>query len=192
MEELELVAGLREREEGAVREYLARYRSLFHHCIGHFEADPSRREDLFQELSWHALDRLEQASFDPARGSFGTWLYRVAWCRCVDLKRQQNARRKVQLTPASDDLPDRADPMPGPGEQAGDEEIEALVRRALGALQPEEQSLLRMRHIDGRTLVDIARTLSITVEQTKYRLKRASSEMRRALLKHLAREEALE
>jgi len=192
LEESELVQGLRERREDAVQAYLARYRSLFFHCIGHFEADPALREDLFQELSWHALERLARDSFDPERGSFGTWLYRVAWCRCVDLKRQQNARRRHQAAATGEELPDRPDPSSSPVQQAEEGEIEALVRSALNDLEPEERSLLSLRYVEERTLVEIAARLSITVEQAKYRLKRASAAMRRTLLHRMPRTEAVE
>lgn len=192
LEEQDLVQGLRERREDAVNAYLERYRSLFYHCIGHFEADSALRDDLFQELSWHAIDRLAHDSFDPTRGSFGTWLYRVAWCRCVDLKRRQNARRRVQLSVTGEDLPERQDPAPGPGEVAGEEEVGGLVREALDSLEPEDRSLLSLRYVEGRTLAQISDELAITVEQTKYRLKRASSSMRRHLLTRVAREEAVE
>ena len=192
MEELDLVRGLRERRDDAVEAYLDRYRSLFFHCIGHFEADPALRDDLFQELTWHAIDRLQQDSFDPSRGSFGTWLYRVAWCRCVDLKRRQNARRRVKLTLPAEDLPDKPDPSPGPGEVAGDEEVGGLVRETLELLDPQDRSLLELRYVDGKTLVQISGELDITVEQAKYRLKRASAAMRKVLLKKVARQEAVE
>ena len=192
LEELDLVRGLRERREDAVKAYLERYRSLFFHCIGHFEADPALRDDLFQELTWHAIDRLQQDSFDPSRGSFGTWLYRVAWCRCVDLKRRQNARRRVKLTLPADDLPDKPDPSPGPGEMAGDEEVGGLVRETLTLLDAQDKSLLELRYVDGKTLVQISAELDITVEQAKYRLKRASAAMRKVLLKKVARQEAVE
>jgi len=192
LEELDLVRGLRERREDAVEAYLERYRSLFYHCIGHFEADPALRDDLFQELTWHAIDRLQQDSFDPSRGSFGTWLYRVAWCRCVDLKRRQNARRRVKLTLPADDLPDKPDPSPGPGEMAGDEEVGGLVRETLAVLEPQDKSLLELRYVDGKTLVQISGELDITVEQAKYRLKRASAAMRKVLLKKVARQEAVD
>lgn len=192
LEERELVEGLRERREDAVNAYLERYRSLFYHCIGHFEADAALRDDLFQELTWHAIDRLGRDSFDPTRGSFGTWLYRVAWCRCVDLKRRQNARRRVQLSVTGEDLPEKQDPSPGPGEVVGDEEVGELVRAALATLDEQDRSLLSQRYVDGRTLAQISEHLSITIEQTKYRLKRASSAMRRSLLKRVAREEAID
>jgi len=192
LEERDLVQGLRERREDAVHAYLERYRSLFYHCIGHFEADQALRDDLFQELSWHAIDRLAHDSFDPTRGSFGTWLYRVAWCRCVDLKRRQNARRRVHLNVTGDELPEKPDPSPGPGEVAGEEEVGGLVRAALDSLEEEDRELLSLRYVDGRTLAQIAEQLEITIEQTKYRLKRASSSMRRSLLRRVAREEAVD
>lgn len=171
-----------------VRAYLERYRPLFQHCISHFENDAAAREDLFQELAWHALERLDQDTFDSERGSFGTWLYRVAWCRCVDLKRQEGARRKVRLTLNGEQAPERADPARGPSDSVGTEELGDVVRAALERLDLEQQSLLRQRFQDGRALAEIAESLSISMEQVKYRLKRASTELRRELLSHLARE----
>ena len=103
MDELELVAGLRDRQEEAVAAFLERYRSLFFHCIGHFETDFSAREDLYQDLIMYALERLDRDRFDSSKGSLGTWLYRVAWCRCVDLQRKKHARRNPPLH--SDHLP---------------------------------------------------------------------------------------
>jgi len=87
-EDLLLVEGLRTRDERAVEEFLARYKSLLHHCIGQFTHDATEREDLYQDLVIHALDRLDRDAFDPEKGGFSTWLYRVSWCRCVDLRRR--------------------------------------------------------------------------------------------------------
>ena len=192
MDEADLVDGLRARRDDAVREYLARYRSLFHHCIAHFESDPVRREDLLSDLAWHALERLSRDAFDEARGSFGTWLYRVAWCRAVDLKRQQGARRRVQLTSGLEELPERADPAPEPAEDLGQSEIGERVRAALSELEPESRRLLELRHGDGLQMQDVADALSISLEQAKYRLKRATAALRHGLLARLPREEVLE
>jgi RNA polymerase sigma-70 factor (ECF subfamily) len=190
LEEFELVAGLRARREDVVATFLDRYRSLFFHCIAHFESDHSAREDLFQDIVLYVLERLDQQSFDPAKGSFGTWLYRVAWCRCVDLKRKAGARRNPKLTPVGDRVPERADSSPGPGEAAGEDEIGDLVRRGMSSLDEEERLLLQMRFVDDRTIGEISTALSISIEQTKYRLKRASTALRRVLLNEFAMEDA--
>ncbi len=188
--EAELVRGLMQRREVAVATFLERYRPLFYHCISHFETDHSAREDLFQDLVMYALDRLDQNRFDAEKGSLGTWLYRVGWCRCVDLQRKKHARRNPPLTPAGDRLPDHPDLTPGPGEIAGTEELGELVRGALRELAAEDRALLDLRYVDGRTLGEIARELEISLEQAKYRLKRASVSLRKVLLNQYAFEEA--
>jgi len=192
LDEQELVLGLRERRESAVATFLERYRSLLYHCIGHFETDPTTREDLYQELVVYVLDRLDKGTFDPNKGSFGTWLYRVAWCRCVDLKRKQGAQRAVRFATTGEELSEREDRQPGPSEQLADSEIGSLVRDALTSLEAEDQSLLSLRFMEGATLGEIAQRLSISLEQTKYRLRRATVSMRRVLVSQIAVEETLE
>jgi RNA polymerase sigma factor (sigma-70 family) len=190
VDDLDLVSGLRERREDVLAAFLERYRPLFYHCIAHFESDHAAREDLYQEVVLYVLERLDKDRFDPAKGSFGTWLYRVAWCRCVDLKRKQGARRNPRLTTLGEKIPERIDHSPGPREQAADAEVGDLVRRGMATLEQEERSLLELRFVEGRTIGEISDELAISLEQTKYRLKRASTSLRRVLLNELALEEA--
>jgi RNA polymerase sigma factor (sigma-70 family) len=190
VEELDLVVGLRERSESAVAAFLERYRSLFYHCIGNFETDHALREDLYQDLVLYVLERLDRDSFDPGKGSFGTWLYRVAWCRCVDLKRKEGARRRPRLTTAGDLIPEREDDHPSPLEEAGDSEVGGFVREAMGFLEPEERTLLDLRFVDGQPLALISDRLSISIEQTKYRLRRATVSLRKVLLNQFSFEGA--
>ena len=192
LEEQELVAGLRERREETVTVFLERYRPLFYHCISNFEPDTNARDDLYQDVVMYVLHRLDADRFDAAKGSFGTWLYRVTWCRCVDLKRKQAARRNPKLTLAGDSLPDRTDQSAWPGDQVGDAEIGGLVRRGMATLDDEERALLELRFVDGHTLAEISDELSISLEQTKYRLKRAATALRKVLLNEFAFEEAAE
>jgi len=190
VDELELVEGLRQRREEVVSVFLERYRPLFYHCISHFEPDPAARDDLYQDVVMYVLHRLDGDRYDASKGTLGTWLYRVAWCRCVDLKRKQAARRNPRLTQISEQMPDRVDESPAPAELVGEAEIGSLVRRGMATLEDEQRALLELRFVDGRTLQEISSRLSISLEQTKYRLKRASTSLRRVLLNELALEEA--
>jgi len=173
-----------------VAAFLDRYRSLFFHCIGHFETDASAREDLYQDLVMYVLERLDRDRFDASKGSFGTWLYRVAWCRCVDLKRKDGARRRPRFASVGDEVLERQDEHPGPAEVAGDGEMGSLVREAIAELTSEERQLIELRYVDGDTLGEIAERLTISLEQTKYRLRRATIGLRRVLLNQFAVEEA--
>lgn len=186
MEEHQLVEGLRGRDEEAVTAFLERYRSLFYHCISHFEQDPGTREDLYQDLVLYVLERLDRDSYDSSKGTFGTWLYRVAWCRCVDEKRKQGARRRPRLSVLGEEMPEQEDQGPGPEERAGTDELGGVVRVAMAELEPEERALLDLRFVQGETLGSISRELAISLEQTKYRLRRAQVALRRVLLNQYA------
>ena len=74
---------------------------------------------------------------------------------------------------------------------AGIDEVGGVVREALDELTSEERSLLDLRFVQGETLGDIANELSISLEQTKYRLRRATISLRRVLVHNFAYEEAL-
>ncbi|MEL6716949.1 MAG: sigma factor-like helix-turn-helix DNA-binding protein, partial [Planctomycetota bacterium] len=76
-------------------------------------------------------------------------------------------------------------------EVAGVWEVGGVVRDALDELTNEERSLLNLRFVEGQTLGDIAHELSISLEQTKYRLRRATIALRRVLVHNFAHEEAL-
>lgn len=181
-EELLLVEGLKSRDDSSVEAFLERYRSLLFHCIGQFAQDSAQRDDLYQDLVMHVLQRLDRDAFDPERGSLGTWLYRVAWCRCVDLRRRDSARRRPQLTMVGDEMPEKADEGPGPDELADGRELSEVVRHAMDNLLPEERTLLNLRFVDGLALGEIGHACGISLEQTKYRLRRATVALRRRLL----------
>jgi RNA polymerase sigma-70 factor (ECF subfamily) len=183
-DELQIAEGLRARDPSMIERFLEQYRALLLHCIGQFESGPGAREDLYQEVVGYVLERLDKASFDPRKGSFGTWLYRVAWCRCVDLKRRENAGRRLPTVHASEEPVEPTDEGLGPAEAAGTSEIGELVRRCLAELSEEEAELLRMRHMRDMTLVDIAAVRSQTLETVKYRLRRATRALRQRLAAH--------
>ena len=98
---------------------------------------------------------------------------------------------RPKLTPVGEDLPEQADEGPSPVELAGEQELTGVVRSALDDLAPEERALLELRFVDGRTLQEVGAELGISLEQTKYRVRRATVALRkRLLLLHVA-EEAL-
>ena len=123
LEEVDLVRGLMERDPKAMEAFLQRYSPLLHHCISQFAGRELEREDLFQELLKYSLERLDGDHFDPERGALGTWLYRVAWCRCVDLQRRLKARQAPGSRLPQEAIPEQGDKDPGPLEVAADAEI---------------------------------------------------------------------
>jgi RNA polymerase sigma factor (sigma-70 family) len=60
----------------------------------------------------------------------------------------------------------------------------------LAHLDPEDRVLLVLRFVEGRTMEEIASRTGLSLEQAKYRVKRASTALRRVLVNDLAVEEA--
>ena len=183
--------GLKARDPEILEAFLKQYRALILHCIGQFESRAGPREDLYQEIVAYVFERLDRDSYDHRKGTFGTWLYRVAWCRAVDLKRRDSLRRRLPTIPRAEEAHEPVDAGPGPSQSADTLEIGKLVQVCLEELDPEEAELLRMRHMREMTLVDIAKVRSQSLETVKYRLKRATESLRQRLTARRVTEEAL-
>jgi RNA polymerase sigma-70 factor (ECF subfamily) len=182
LEEVDLVRGLMDRDPKAMEAFLQRYSPLLHHCISQFAGRELEREDLFQELLKYSLERLDGDHFDPERGALGTWLYRVAWCRCVDLQRRLKARQAPGSRLPQEAIPEQGDEDPGPLESAADAEMAGDVRSALVQLDPQERNLLELRYLQDMSLKEVSAVLSLTLETTKYRLSGAKRSLRRLLI----------
>jgi RNA polymerase sigma-70 factor (ECF subfamily) len=182
LEEVDLVRGLQARDPHAMEVFLERYSPLLHHCISQFAGRELERDDLLQELVKYSLERIDGDHFDPERGALGTWLYRVAWCRCVDLQRRLKARQAPGNRLPQEAIPEQGADDPGPLEVAADAEIAGEVRRALTRLEPQERNLLELRYLHELSLREVSSRLSLTIETTKYRLNGAKRSMRRLLI----------
>lgn len=182
LEEVDLVRGLQERDPKAMEVFLERYSPLLHHCISQFAGRDLERDDLWQELLKYSLERLDGGHFDPQRGALGTWLYRVAWCRCVDLQRRLKARQAPGSRLPQEAIMEQDAEGPGPLEVAADAEIAGEVRDALTRLEPQERNLLELRYLNELSLREVSARLSLTLETTKYRLNGAKRSLRRLLV----------
>jgi RNA polymerase sigma factor (sigma-70 family) len=184
--------GLRARDPKVIDGFLEQYRALLNHCLGQFESAQSARDDLYQEIVAYILERLDKGSFNAQKGTFSTWLYRVAWCRCVDIKRRTSSSRRIPLVPSLSEISDPIDESTGPSQAADTSEVGELVNRCLTELDKEDAEILRMRHMRDMTLVEIADLRSQSLETIKYRLKRATQALRQRLATYRITEEVVE
>jgi len=180
-----LVDGMLRRDVDLSREFLERYRGLFFHTITSFEANRSRRDDCFQNLSVHTLELLQRGRYDGRKGPFGPWLHRVLWCRAIDVIRKKEAKRQIRIVPVGDSPPDRPCEDSDPSELIAKDELIAIVNRVLGALPPLDREVLRLRIVEESTHEQVAEALEITLDQAKYRLKKAVAAFRRDLVQRI-------
>lgn len=136
--------------------------------------DDSAAEDLAQEVMivlWHKAHL-----FDGSKSSLGTWLFRVARNRRIDVVRRDKSG-----------LLDPDEPMLQPsGEEPADEQMDAeqrdkRVRAAMAELPEEQIELVRMAFFLGLSHSQISDQTGLPLGTVKSRIRLAFGRLRRVL-----------
>lgn len=118
--------------------------------------DRALAEDILQETFWRVWQHA--SAYQPERGSFTSWLFRIARNLAVDAYRRRSVRPQA-ISETSDDNP-ILDQMPdldvNVPEQAQSNLKAQQVRNALKSLPREQRQVLEMAHFYGMTRQEIA------------------------------------
>jgi RNA polymerase sigma-70 factor, ECF subfamily len=126
-------------------------------------------EDIVQEVFLQVHRSLD--SYDPNRGAFSTWLYRITVNRCLNWRRGR---------PHTDSLEDLAgDEATGTaGHPADGYEEDDSVRRALDRLNKKLRVVVILRHYWDLSYAEIAQIMDLPLGTVKSRLNLAMRQMR--------------
>jgi RNA polymerase sigma-70 factor, ECF subfamily len=124
-------------------------------------------EDALQEVFAKVAGAL--ASYDPRRGAFTTWLYRITVNECLNRRRRA---RPVRLDP-------RDSPPTPEAQVAADEEME----QALAGLSDKLRAVIVLRYYAGLPYDQIAETLDVPVGTVKSRINQAIQTLRAFMVK---------
>jgi RNA polymerase sigma-70 factor (ECF subfamily) len=161
-EEERLVAGLRARDPGALRDLYERFGRVTFGFLVKALRDRGAAEDVQQQVFLEAWRRAE--SFDPERGRLLTWLMTITRSRAIDQMRRR--------------LPEPVDPQVAAQSAeapSGEGEIDALadqwrLRALLDRLPAAEAELLRQRFYAGLSQSEIAEREDIPLGTVKTRM----------------------
>ena len=135
-------------------------------------------EDAAQEVFVKAFTALP----DFRRGaSFSTWLYRIAFNHCANLRRTKARARQESLDAMTE--PAREAAMHKAAGADTRDEAPGLPAGALAALPAAYRAAIALR-LEGESYAGIAASLGISEDAVKARLKRAREVLRRRL-RHL-------
>ena len=158
---------------------IRRYASLYVHS--HWDLD-----DCVQEVWAKLVLRLTKSDYDPARGTFSTWLYRVVHDTTISYFRHE-ARHAYN---AHGDAAYRAratmDTDPTLHMQYEDALTEAqhLLMRIRNILSEQNFHLVQLRWLYGLSVEEVAQRMHLTHQQVWYREHRAKKKLRAALAEH--------
>ena len=191
-ETLNLLARVRQGDDHAIEELLARHREALLRFVGlrldarlNPRLDPS---DVVQEAQLevvrHIRDYLRREPMP-----FWLWLHRTTYQNLVRLRRVHllAARRSVEREVA---LPDASSILlahklfagdPSPSQHLVDEEIRRRVREALSQLDEIDREVLQLRAFEGLENDEVARVLDLGPGTASKRYGRALIRLRHAL-----------
>jgi RNA polymerase sigma-70 factor (ECF subfamily) len=140
--------------------------------------DRSSAEELVQEVFlkvWRS-----SGTFDPSRGSFSTWLYRVTRSAALDMYRK-HARRVSRVSNGKAQIATVRDPSDGPQEIVDESWLSWRVSRALGALDPAHREVVELAYFGGLSQREISLRTGIPLGTVKSRTARAFQRLRKEL-----------
>jgi RNA polymerase sigma-70 factor (ECF subfamily) len=170
-EEIAVIRAVLEGDTESFRLLVHRYEKPVIRMIGNLINDRHICQDVAQEVFLAAYRNL--ASFEPARGSFSTWLFTIARNRSIN-------EMKKGRTPSVGEPPERADSS-GPAETLARKELFAELDQALNALSPRHRRAFVMAEFEDLPYEQIAQIEGVRVGTVKSRINRAKHRLRLAL-----------
>jgi RNA polymerase sigma-70 factor (ECF subfamily) len=151
-----------------------------------FTSSSHDAEDLTQDVFIKLYGNLR--SFDPAKGSFSTWITTLTRNLLVDHFRRSRQQRVTDSLDAGWDQGSeapRAEPIVDsrttPLQHAVQNQLEYLVQNALAKVSPELREAVILRDLQDMDYKEIAEVLAIPQGTVKSRISRGRAELARLL-----------
>ncbi len=176
------VARARVGDHDAFRTLVERYQGRAYRLAARLLGDPELARDAVQEgflKAYGSLDRFE------GRSGFYTWLYRLMFNLCIDMKRRDRSHRHVEWDDevAKEAASGSAAPaMPEPGADLSRAELREALARAIDQLPEDARRTLLLREVDGLSYAEIARAQGIPKGTVMSRLHHARRRVRQLLI----------
>jgi RNA polymerase sigma-70 factor (ECF subfamily) len=158
-------------DEAAFADLFHQYKNLVYKTAYLMLEDPQEAEDTLQEVFIRVHRSL--GSFDPDRGAFTTWLYRVTVNHCLNRRRKD---RRVVHSLDEGVLPNRVNGRQRPPETQV--ETDETIRQALGNLSEKLRAVVVLRYFWDLPYAEIADILDIPTGTVKSRLNLALNHLR--------------
>jgi len=178
----------REGDHEAFRVLVERYQGRAHALALRILRNDEEARDAVQDAFLKVYGSLRRFE---GRSSFYTWLYRLVFNHCLDLKRKDRSARHVEWEEerlGEDRVRDEGRPgavgaggLPGPGVELERAELREMIAAAIDRLPDEARETLLLREVEGLAYAEIAETLGIPKGTVMSRLHYARKRVQEAL-----------
>src|SRR5881409_3677134 len=184
--DLALLEALRRHESTAAERLLTTYGERAYRLAVGITGNEQDAEEVVQDAFWTVVRKIDTFRGESA---FGSWLYRiVANAAYQKLRGRQSRRGELSLDevlPFFDESGSHFAPMADWSPRVDDPAIQAELRTALTSaideLQAAYRAVLVLRDVEGRSNLEIATALGLSVPVVKTRVHRARLFLRKRL-----------
>ena len=182
----QIAAGDQEAFEILVRRYQTPLFNFIRRCIKDYELTHDILQHVFFQLYLHIPKLSTNLSTLHTREPIKSWLYQVAWNRCMDELRRKRPLLFSELELGDDDddwsfLEMIPDPCPLPEEVAERSDLQRSLYQAIEELPSKFRCIVLLRYTSGLTFVEIGEMLHIPQNTAKTYFQRARPLLRMAL-----------
>jgi RNA polymerase sigma-70 factor (ECF subfamily) len=170
----ECVEAVRNGDPDAYRDLVSRYSGTVFRAARRITGSDADAEEVVQDTFLRGY--LQIGKFE-LRADFGTWIYRIGVNCSIELLR----RRKRQPASAGEPFPQAADGAVGPERLLLSAELAWKRRSAMARLTEVEAAAFSLRHMEDRTMDEIAELLAISLGAAKQAVFRAVQKLRREM-----------
>ena len=140
-------------------------------------------EEILQETFLRAYKSLRNFEL---RSSLSTWLYRIAVNRSLDFLKAKKMTDAYQISEGPGDEENEkqvqvAAGNPGPDRLLLSAEARQKIGHAISLLSPVERVAFTMRHMEGKSIEEISKTLKVRTSAAKNSIFRAVQKIRKEL-----------
>jgi len=167
-----LMASVQADDEAAYRLLVERHVQRMHRLAVRILGDAAQAEDAVQDAFLQVW--IKRAEWRDEGARFSTWLYRVVFNRCLDVKRR---RRETALNP-EDDRPDESEDAVATIHQG---QIAERLREAMSELPEPQYMALMMYYHEGYNAREVAELMETSTNAVESLLKRGRQNLRQYL-----------
>ena len=146
--------------------YLRYFKKVRDKCFS-FLKDPKLSEEFANDILTKAYEKIHGFK---GNSSFSSWLYSITYNYCIDYLRVKKKLHYPEWN-SNNEIPEIIDESETDFEEASYENLLTIFE----LIHPEEKVLLLMKYQDNLPIKSIAKTLRISEDAVKMRLKRARS-----------------
>ena len=151
-----LTARVARGDAGALEALYDRHSSTVLGLVLKIVGDRAAAEDVLQETFWRVWKSAD--TYQSQRGSFASWLFRIARNLAIDVYRRGTVRPQVILdgNDAASALDQTPDPAPDVVEQAQSALESKQIRSAMSSLSGVQRQVIELAYFYGMTRQEIA------------------------------------